>query len=94
MSAVQLKRHFRYITAFLSSTTILLFLYFQNSAVVTTFVSYGTVSKRTACGCKACVASQENGTWFSERYNRTIPFLLNSTNSALNEDILRWWKVS
>ncbi|XP_056336055.1 CMP-N-acetylneuraminate-beta-galactosamide-alpha-2,3-sialyltransferase 1 [Danio aesculapii] len=91
MSTGQLKRHVRYITAFLSSTTILLFLYFQNSAVITTY-SYGIVSKRAACGCNTCVASRENGTWFSERYNRTKPFLLNSTNSELNEDILRWWK--
>ncbi|XP_016393166.1 CMP-N-acetylneuraminate-beta-galactosamide-alpha-2,3-sialyltransferase 1-like [Sinocyclocheilus rhinocerous] len=85
-------RHQRYMTALLSSTTILLLLYFQNSVLVFTYGSYGFVSERSPCACRICVADRGNSNWFSERYDPNVPILLNSTNSVLSTNVSRWWK--
>uniref|UniRef100_A0A8C2G0I4 CMP-N-acetylneuraminate-beta-galactosamide-alpha-2,3-sialyltransferase 1 n=1 Tax=Cyprinus carpio TaxID=7962 RepID=A0A8C2G0I4_CYPCA len=84
-------RHHCYITALLSSTTLLLLLYFQNSVLVFTYGSYGFVSERSPCACHTCVADRGNSNWFSERYDPNVPLLLNSTNSVLNANVSRWW---
>uniref|UniRef100_A0A8C1MVH6 CMP-N-acetylneuraminate-beta-galactosamide-alpha-2,3-sialyltransferase 1 n=1 Tax=Cyprinus carpio TaxID=7962 RepID=A0A8C1MVH6_CYPCA len=86
-------KHQRYMTALLSSTTILLLLYFQNSLLVFTYGSYGFISKEVPCECSICVTDRENSNWFSERYDPNIPLLLNSTNSVLRSNVSRWWKV-
>uniref|UniRef100_A0A673FRV9 CMP-N-acetylneuraminate-beta-galactosamide-alpha-2,3-sialyltransferase 2 n=1 Tax=Sinocyclocheilus rhinocerous TaxID=307959 RepID=A0A673FRV9_9TELE len=85
--------YLRYMTALLSSTTILLLLYFQNSVLVFTYGSYGFVSERSPCACRICVADRGNSNWFSERYDPNVPILLNSTNSVLSTNVSRWWKV-
>ncbi|XP_067267938.1 CMP-N-acetylneuraminate-beta-galactosamide-alpha-2,3-sialyltransferase 1-like [Chanodichthys erythropterus] len=89
--AVRLK-HLRYMTALLSSSTILSFLYFQNSALVLMDSSHGFVSERAPCICGNCVTDQGNSSWFSERYKPTVPFLLNSNNSVLHANVSRWWE--
>uniref|UniRef100_A0A8C1V8A7 CMP-N-acetylneuraminate-beta-galactosamide-alpha-2,3-sialyltransferase 1 n=1 Tax=Cyprinus carpio TaxID=7962 RepID=A0A8C1V8A7_CYPCA len=83
----------RYMTALLSSTTILLLLYFQNSLLISSDGSYGFVSERSPCACRICMADRGNSNWFSERYNPNIPLLLNSTNSVLSTNVCRWWKL-
>ncbi len=90
---VLLLKHHRYMTALLSSTTILLLLYFQNSVLVFTYDSYGFISKKVPCACSICVTDRGNSHWFSERYNPSVPLLLNSTNSVLSANVSRWWKV-
>ncbi|RXN05223.1 CMP-N-acetylneuraminate-beta-galactosamide-alpha-2,3-sialyltransferase 1-like protein [Labeo rohita] len=90
VASLQKSRH--YMTALLSSTIILLLLYLQNSLLVFTYRSYGSVSERSTCACSICVADRENSNWFSERYNPDIPILLNSTNSVLNANVSRWWE--
>uniref|UniRef100_A0A671M564 CMP-N-acetylneuraminate-beta-galactosamide-alpha-2,3-sialyltransferase 1 n=1 Tax=Sinocyclocheilus anshuiensis TaxID=1608454 RepID=A0A671M564_9TELE len=87
-----LLKHRRYMTALLSSTTILLLLYFQNYVLVLTYGSYGFISKKVPCACSICVTDRENSNWFSERYDPNIPLLLNSTNSILRANVSRWWK--
>ncbi|XP_043072945.1 CMP-N-acetylneuraminate-beta-galactosamide-alpha-2,3-sialyltransferase 1-like [Puntigrus tetrazona] len=89
---VFLLKHRRYRTALLSSTTILVLLYFQSSVLVFNYSSYGFVSKKVPCACSICVADGGNSNWFSERYNPNIPLLLNSTNSALGANVSKWWK--
>ncbi|XP_052440824.1 CMP-N-acetylneuraminate-beta-galactosamide-alpha-2,3-sialyltransferase 1 [Carassius gibelio] len=84
-------RHQRYITALLSSTTILLLLYFQNSLLVFTYSSHSFISKKVQCDCSICVTDRENSNWFSERYDPNISVLLNSTNSVLRANVSRWW---
>uniref|UniRef100_A0A671M1X3 CMP-N-acetylneuraminate-beta-galactosamide-alpha-2,3-sialyltransferase 2 n=1 Tax=Sinocyclocheilus anshuiensis TaxID=1608454 RepID=A0A671M1X3_9TELE len=83
----------RYMTALLSSTTILLLLFFQNSVLVFTYGSYGFVSERSPCACHICVADRGNSNWFSEQYDPNVPILLNSVNSVLSTNVSRWWKV-
>ncbi|KAK7124318.1 hypothetical protein R3I94_018628 [Phoxinus phoxinus] len=87
-----LLKRLRYISAFLSSTTILLFLYFQNSIVVLTYSSYGSVFKQAQHASQICLEDLGNSSWFSERYKPTVPLLLNSANSELHANISSWWK--
>ncbi|XP_073677898.1 CMP-N-acetylneuraminate-beta-galactosamide-alpha-2,3-sialyltransferase 1-like [Garra rufa] len=91
MLALRLKSH-HYMTALLSSTTILLILYLQNSLLVFTYGSYGFVSERSPCACSACMADRGKSNWFNERYNPNVPILLNSTNSVLNANVSSWWE--
>ncbi|XP_059411772.1 CMP-N-acetylneuraminate-beta-galactosamide-alpha-2,3-sialyltransferase 2-like isoform X2 [Carassius carassius] len=85
-------KHQRYITAILSSTIILLLLYFQNSLLVFNYGSYGFLSESSPCACHICVADRGNSNWFSERYDPNVPILLNSNNSVLSANVSRWWK--
>ncbi|XP_059411776.1 CMP-N-acetylneuraminate-beta-galactosamide-alpha-2,3-sialyltransferase 1-like isoform X2 [Carassius carassius] len=84
-------RHQRYITALLSSTTILLLLYFENSLLVFTYGSHSFISKKVQCECSICVTDRRNSNWFSKRYDPNIPVLLNRTNSVLRANVSRWW---
>ncbi|KAG1946790.1 CMP-N-acetylneuraminate-beta-galactosamide-alpha-2,3-sialyltransferase 1 [Pimephales promelas] len=88
---MRLKRVFK-ITALLSSTTILLFLYFQNAAVVLINNSYSFVFERAQRTSHICLEDSGNSSWFNERYKPTVPLLLNSTNSVLQRNIFSWWK--
>ncbi len=90
---VLLRKHQRYMTALLISTSIVLLLYFQNSVLVFTKGSYGFISKKVLCACSICVTDRGNSHWFSERYDPNVPLLLNSTNSVLSANVSRWWKV-
>ncbi len=90
---VLLRKHQRYMTALLISTSIMLLLYFQNSVLVFTKGSYGFISKKVPCACSICVTDRGNSHWFSERYDPNVPLLLNSTNSVLSANVSRWWKV-
>ncbi|XDV33902.1 hypothetical protein PO909_004170 [Leuciscus waleckii] len=81
-----LLKRLRYIIALLSSMTILLVLYFQNSA---TLSFYSFVRKPKS---HICLEDRGNSSWFSERYKPTVPLLLNSTNSELHANIFSWWK--
>lgn len=85
-----LLKRLRYIIALLSSMTILLVLYFQNSALVLTHSSYSFIRKPIS---HICLEDRGNSSWFSERYKPTVPLLLNSTNSELHANIFSWWKV-
>ncbi len=91
--AVLLLKYRHYMTALLSSTTILSHLYFQNSVLVFTYGSYGFVSERYPCACRICVTDRGNSNWFRERYDPNVPLLLNSTNSVLCANVSRWWEV-
>ncbi|KAL1255099.1 hypothetical protein QQF64_013160 [Cirrhinus molitorella] len=92
MVVLRLKKQ-RYMAALLSSTTILLLLYLQNSLLIFTYGSFGFVSVlRSPCACSICVADRENSNWFSERYNPNVPILLTSTNSLLNANVSSWWE--
>ncbi|XP_077051159.1 CMP-N-acetylneuraminate-beta-galactosamide-alpha-2,3-sialyltransferase 2-like [Siphateles boraxobius] len=87
-----LLKRFHYITALLSSSAILLFLYFQNSEVVLKYSYYSFVSERAQRTSHICLEDRGNSSWFSERYKPTVPILLNSTNSELHPNISSWWK--
>ncbi|XP_051526519.1 CMP-N-acetylneuraminate-beta-galactosamide-alpha-2,3-sialyltransferase 1, partial [Myxocyprinus asiaticus] len=88
----KLQCHHRYIITLLSSMTIMLFLYFQNSVKVFTYDSYRYVFEQAQCACRTCVLDRRGSDWFSVRYKPTTPLLLNSHNSVLRADVSRWWK--
>lgn len=49
--------------------------------------------KSRPCACARCVSEQGLSAWFDQRFNQTVPPLLNAHNALLEEDTYQWWLV-
>ncbi|XP_030644946.1 CMP-N-acetylneuraminate-beta-galactosamide-alpha-2,3-sialyltransferase 1-like [Chanos chanos] len=44
------------------------------------------------CECTLCMTAAGNDSWFSERYKPSVEPLLSRKNSAITDDVYRWWQ--